>query len=149
MENFGIGILATSHYLPKNIQTNEELCKTFTDLTPEWIIEKTGIKRRYSVSEGETCSAMAFHTVEQVIKDSGINKDEIGLIIVASFSQDYLFPPMSAKIHQLLGLPKECQIIDLNTNCVGIVTAVTTAAERMKNDHSIKYTLVIGSEILS
>jgi len=149
MDDSGIGVIGAGHYLPLNIQTNQDLCEHISSLTSEWILEKTGIKRRYHVSEGETCTSMAFNAVERALAITGIDKDEIGLVIVASFSQDYLFPPMSAKIHQLLKLPKECQIIDLNTNCVGIVTAITVASERMMNDNSIKYSLVIGAELLS
>ena len=149
MNEFGIGILATSHYLPQNIQTNEDLCKSLNDTTPEWIIEKTGIKKRHYVSENETASGMSLIACEEIIKKTGIPVEEIGLIIVASFSQDYLFPPMSAKIHKDLGATKDCQIFDINTNCTGLVTATTLAAERMQSNPNIKYTLVVGVEILS
>ena len=56
MSEYGIGIKATAHYLPANVQTNEELCKYLPAITPEWIIEKTGIKRRYFVSKEEVTS---------------------------------------------------------------------------------------------
>ena len=39
--------------------------------------------------------------------------------------------------------------MDLNTNCVGLVTALTVASERMQNNSSIKYAIVIGVEMLS
>lgn len=144
-----IGIVGVSHYLPKGIQTNEALCELIKDITPEWIIAKTGIKRRYHVTEGETTTSMALAASQKALFKNDIDVQEIGLIIVASFSQDYLFPPLSAKIHSFLNLSKECQIFDLNTNCVGLVTALTLGAERMQNDHSIKKALVIGVELLS
>lgn len=149
MHDFGVGIVATGHYLPKNIQTNEDLCQSLTDTTPEWIIEKTGIKRRYFVSEDETASSMALNACKSVFAKSGVTANEIGLIVVASFSQDYLFPPLSAKLHKDIGAPKDCQIFDVNTNCTGSVTAMTLAAERMQSNHDIKYSLVIGVEVLS
>ncbi|MEP6951051.1 MAG: ketoacyl-ACP synthase III [Ginsengibacter sp.] len=149
MKEFGIGIIATSHYLPENIQSNEELSKLLPDTTPEWIIEKTGIKKRHFVSENETASGMSLIACKNIIEKTGIQAEEIGLIIVASFSQDYLFPPLSAKIHKDLGASKDCQIIDINTNCTGLVTASTLAAERMQSNQNIKYTLVVGVEILS
>ncbi|RYY19531.1 MAG: ketoacyl-ACP synthase III [Chitinophagaceae bacterium] len=149
MQDFGVGIVSTGHYLPENIQTNEELCKSLLDVTPEWIIEKTGIKRRYFVSEGESASSMAVNACKSIFDKTGITASEIGLIVVASFSQDYLFPPLSAKLHKELGAPKDCQIFDINTNCTGSVTAMTLAAERMQSNHDIKYSLVIGVEVLS
>ena len=58
---------------------------------------------------------MAINASENGIANARIDKKEIGLVIVASFSQDYLFPPMSAKIHSYFELVKDCQIIDVNT----------------------------------
>ncbi len=145
----GIGIIGTSSYLPKHIQSNDELCSLIPDLTPEWILTKTGIKQRYRISEDGSASSMAITAANEVLGKTDINPREIGLIIVASFSQDYLFPPLSAKIHASIGASKDCQIIDLNTNCVGLVTALTVASERMMNDQSIKYALVVGVEVLS
>lgn len=146
---FGIGILGVGHYLSSKVQTNEELCALIDGLTPEWIISKTGIKKRYHISENETASSMATKACLNAIERSTINTSEIGLVIVASFSQDYLFPPMSAKIHSNLQLSKDCQIIDINTNCVGLVTGLSIASERMKSDPRIKKALVIGVEVLS
>lgn len=146
---YGIGILGVGHYLSSKTQTNEELCSLIDDLTPEWILTKTGIKKRYHVSETETASSMATAACQNAITNANIDIAEIGLIIVASFSQDYLFPPMSAKLHANFKLSKECQIIDVNTNCVGIVTALTIASERMKFDSSIRYSIVVGVEVLS
>jgi len=145
----GVGIIGTGHYLPSKIQSNEDLCELIPELTPEWILSKTGIKRRHHLSKDETASSMSIEAFKNAITNSGIDTKDIGLVIVASFSQDYLFPPMSAKIHSYFGLQKDCQIIDINTNCVGLVTALTIASERMKCNTSIKSALVIGTEVLS
>lgn len=145
----GVGITGMGHYLPSKVQTNEELCSVITDLTPEEILVKTGIKRRFHLSEAETASSMSLEAASMAIKNAAIQNEDIGLIIVASFSQDYLFPPLSAKIHAALGVSKECQIIDINTACAGLVTAITMAAERMVFDPSIKNALIIGVEVLS
>ena len=100
MEDYGVGILGASHYLPEKIQTNEELCKTLTDVTPDWIISKTGIKRRYLAVESDSSSSMSTIAAKKLLQNAKISPEEIDLIIVASFSPDYMFPPVSAKIQQ-------------------------------------------------
>ena len=50
----GVGIIGTGHYLPSKIQSNEDLCELIPELTPEWILSKTGIKRRYHLSKDST-----------------------------------------------------------------------------------------------
>jgi 3-oxoacyl-[acyl-carrier-protein] synthase-3 len=146
MKDYGVGIIGTSHYLPKKIQTNEELCEVMTDVTPEWIITKTGIKRRYVAGPSDSTSSMASIAAKNILEKHGIAAEEIGLIIVATFSPDYMFPPVSAKIQYNLAA-KNAQIIDINTNCTGFVTALTIASDRMLVDPSINYALVIGAEL--
>jgi 3-oxoacyl-[acyl-carrier-protein] synthase III len=146
MEDYGIGILGASHYLPKKIQTNEELCNTMTDVNPEWIISKTGIKRRYLAGELDSSSSMSTSAAKNLLEKTKLSPEQIDIIIVASFSPDYMFPPVSAKIQQNLGA-KNAQIIDINTNCTGFVTALTLASDRMRVDHTLKYALVIGVEL--
>jgi 3-oxoacyl-[acyl-carrier-protein] synthase III len=146
MSEYGIGILGASHYLPERIQTNEELCEVMTDITPEWIIAKTGIKRRYLAGDNDSSSSMSTIAALSLLEEKNISPDEIDLIIVASFSPDYMFPPVSAKIQQNLKA-KNAQIIDINTNCTGFVTALTIASDRMLVDSSVNYALVIGVEL--
>jgi 3-oxoacyl-[acyl-carrier-protein] synthase-3 len=92
---------------------------------------------------------MSLTVCNDIIRKSGISVQDIGLIVVASYSQDYLFPPMSAKLHKDLNASKKCQTFDINTNCTGLVTGMTLAAERMKSDSNIRYAIVIGVEVLS
>ena len=145
-KKFGVGIISTSHYIPKYLQTNEELCKVMLDVTPEWILSKTGIKRRFIASSDESTSSMASEAAEEAIKKCNINPEDIGLIVVATFSPDYMFPPVSAKIQKNLNAIN-AQIIDINTNCTGFVTALTVASDRMKVDETVKYAVVIGAEL--
>jgi len=146
MNQYGIGILGTSHYLPDTIQTNEELCKTMTDVTPEWILSKTGIQRRYLAGPDESASGMATAAAKQLLERSAVKPEEIDLIVVATFSPDYMFPPVSAKIQFNLEA-KNAQIIDINTNCTGFVTALTIASDRMRVDPTVKKAIVIGVEL--
>jgi 3-oxoacyl-[acyl-carrier-protein] synthase-3 len=148
----GIGIIKTASYLPNNINTNKEVCQNVPGMTEEWIMSKLGIKRRYYVSEGETASSMATIVAKKLLLKDGfphIDPKEIGLIMIASFSQDYVFPPMSAKIHQAIGGPKHCEVIDVNGVCTGLITASDIAVDTMRRNQKIKYAIVIGVEILS
>jgi 3-oxoacyl-[acyl-carrier-protein] synthase-3 len=147
--SYGIGILATSQYLSSKINTNEEMCDSIPELTEDWIIQKTGIKQRYYCNQFESTEQMAIMVTKRLLLFNNIESDDIGLIIITSFSQVYMFPPLSVRVHASIKAPKDCQVIDINVNCVGLVTGTTIAVERMKADHRIKYALVIGTEVLS
>jgi 3-oxoacyl-[acyl-carrier-protein] synthase-3 len=144
--DYGVGIIGVGHKLASLVDTNEELCKTLTNVTPEWILEKTGIKRRYLAEEHESASSLAVAAAWDAIALAGISVDEIDLIIACTFSGDYLFPPVSAKIQMELKA-KNAQIFDLQANCTGFVTGLTVASDRMLADETVRNALVIGVEL--
>ena len=73
VNNFGVGIIGVGHSLPSQIETNEDLCKSLENISPEWITEKTGITRRYIASDEDTASGFAISASIKAIKMAGIN----------------------------------------------------------------------------
>ncbi len=145
----GIGVLGTGRALGGRIHTNEELCATtLPGTTPEWIVEKTGIRQRFVVTDDQTASGMALEAARQAIEKAGIRSEQIGMIVACTFSGDYLYPPLSARLHRDLGI-KGGQFYDLQANCSGFVSGLTAVSDRMVRDPEVGYGLVIGAEVLS
>jgi 3-oxoacyl-[acyl-carrier-protein] synthase III len=142
----GIGIIGVGHRLPDQVESNEALCALLGDTTPEWIVEKTGITQRRLASEGDTASGLAIDAARAAIGMAGIDAGEIGLVIACTFSADYSFPPVSAKIQRELGATG-AQIFDLQANCAGFVTGLTVASDRMRCEEELQFALVIGVEL--
>jgi 3-oxoacyl-[acyl-carrier-protein] synthase-3 len=143
----GIVVAGVGHHLPEHAQDNVELCRNL-DVTPEWIVEKTGIEQRYIAGKEESASQYAAKAAQKAIEMAGIDVNEIDLIIACTFSGDYLYPPLSAKVQMALRAIN-AQIFDLQANCTGFVTGLTVASDRMLVDSSVRNALVIGVEFLS
>ena len=124
-----VGILGTGRALGSRIHTNEELCTTtLRGVSPEWIVEKTGIRQRYVVTDVETSSTLALEAAQQALGRANIRADQIGMVVVGTFSADYVFPPASARLHRDLGL-KGGQFYDLQANCTGFISAITSVSD--------------------
>lgn len=143
----GICISGVGHRLPENWEDNETLCQNL-DVTPEWIIEKTGIQRRYLATPGEHASDYAVAAARQALAMANIPADQIDVIVVCTYSGDYVFPPLSAKVHLEIGAG-ECQIFDLQANCAGFVAGLTAASDRMRVDPAVRNALVVAVEMNS
>jgi len=143
----GITIVGVGHHLPDYAEDNETLCRGL-EVTPEWIVEKTGIQRRYIAGADESASDYAVKAAQRALEMAEIGADEVDLIIGCTFSGDYIFPPLSAKVQMELKAAS-AQIFDVQANCTGFVTGLTIASDRMKIDPSVRYALVIGVEFLS
>ena len=140
-----VSIVGVGHHLPQNFEDNETLCRNLS-VSPEWVIEKTGIARRYIAAPDDTAWGYACAAARDAMEMAGISAAQVGLIVACTFSGDYLFPPLSAKIAQQLGAA-HAQIFDLQANCSGFVTGLTVASDRMRIDASVGYALVIGVEM--
>lgn len=143
----GITIIGAGHRIGDIVQDNEELCRGL-EVTPEWIVEKTGIQRRFLAAPEQNASDYALSASRDALANAGIENTEIDLIVCCTYSADYLFPPLSAKLHSELGVVGG-QIFDLQVNCGGFVSGMTLAAERMICDAEIRNALVVGVELNS
>ena len=143
----GISITGVGHHLPDGVVTNESLCAELP-VTSDWIIEKTGIKQRRIAKPEEHASDYAATAAKKALEMAQISSSEIDLIIACTFSADYIFPPLSAKV-QLLLKAEHAQVFDIQANCTGFVTGLTVAADRMRSDPTVRNALVIGVEFLS
>lgn len=145
--NFGVGIIGTGKYIPKNKVTNEYIAKR-VGVTAEWIVERTGIKERYFAGEGESASVISSIAAKEAIKGAKIKPEDIGLIIGCTFSGDYIFPAMSCKVGELIGA-RNAGTFDVLANCTGFQIGASIAADRLRCDTSLKNILVVGTAVQS
>ncbi len=137
-------IVSSGMYLPKRIVTNDELGK-YMDTSDEWIYSRSGIKeRRYC--EEENTSDMAYEACLDALNKVNINKDEIGLVLCATFTPDDFTPSVACKILDKLGV--KAMAFDLNAACSGFIYALNTAASLLESNN-YKYALVVGADKMS
>ncbi len=139
-------ISATGSYLPKKILLNSELAKT-VDTSDEWIMDRTGIKQRHVVSEGELTSDIATHAALKTLEKAGKKAEEIDLIIVATTTPDLTFPATATTVQAKIGAINAFAF-DIQAVCSGFVYALATADNFIKSGQ-VKNALVIGAETLS
>jgi 3-oxoacyl-[acyl-carrier-protein] synthase-3 len=143
----GITISGVGHHLPDGVEDNETLCRGL-DVTPEWIVEKTGIEQRHVAGPDDTASAFAVAAARRALAMAGVAAAEVDLVIACTFSGNYLFPPLSALVQRELQAT-DAQVFDVQANCTGFVTGLTIASDRMKADPTVRHALVIGVEMLT
>ncbi len=134
-------------YAPKKILSNEEL-STMVDTTDEWITKRTGIKERRIAADNEYTSDLGIYAAELAIERSGLNKDEIDMIVCATISPDYFCMPSTATIISTkLGL-KNITAFDISAACTGFVYILSIAKAFIESGMK-KNVLIIGAEKLS
>ena len=139
-------IRSVGAYLPKRVMTNEDMSE-FVDTTDAWITERTGIKSRHIVAEGEFTSDLGIAAAKQALVRAGIDPIDIDLVICATATPDRTFPATAVKIQAALGVTKGAAF-DIQAVCSGFVFALTTADNFLKTGQ-FQRALVIGAESFS
>ena len=134
-------------YAPQKILTNDDLSH-MVDTTDEWITKRTGIKERHIAAENETTSDMGVEAAKLAIERSGIDTNEIDMVICATISPDYFCMPSTATIISTkLGLGN-VTAFDISAACTGFVYILSIAKAFIESGMK-KNVLIIGAEKLS
>tara|TARA_B110000037_G_scaffold86656_1_gene102728 strand:+ start:3802 stop:4812 length:1011 start_codon:yes stop_codon:yes gene_type:complete len=141
-------IIGLGHYVPENIVTNDDLSKIM-DTTDEWIQERTGIKERRwaKPGDGQSTFTMGLEAAKKAISNSGIQKEDIDLIVFATLSPDYYFPGPGVQVQEALEIDTVAAL-DIRAQCSGFVYSISVADQFIKTG-MYKNILVIGSELQS
>ncbi|MFQ6673710.1 MAG: 3-oxoacyl-ACP synthase III family protein, partial [Fidelibacterota bacterium] len=139
-------IAGVGHYVPENVVTNADLEKLM-DTSDEWIIERTGIRRRHFADEDEGASDLAVRASEMALRDAGLSPGDIDLVIFATLSSDYFFPGAAVQVQHKMGMG-QVGAFDVRAACSGFLYGLSIADQfvRSRMNDTI---LLIGAEVQS
>lgn len=126
--------------LPEKVMTNADLTVAM-DTTDEWIRERTGIGARHV---GSSTSELSIIAGREALDRSGLAPSDIGQVILATTSPDFICPGTAPAVAHALGL--DCGAFDLQAACSGWVYGLVVANGLMLQ--GLDNILVIGAEAL-
>src|SRR5436190_16438868 len=91
MKVIGVGLA-----VPETTITNDVI-ENRLGLEPGWIERRTGIRQRPTAAPHEATSDLAIRAGERALQQAssraGIDRDDIGLLLLATSTPDHLLPP--------------------------------------------------------
>lgn len=142
----GIHIVATAKALPKAVVSNDDLSK-IVDTSDEWIRPRTGISTRYKCQE-ENCSILAINSAREAVRKAGIDISDIGIVVVATSSSEYVFPSTACMVQKALGLDVNTMAFDISAACSGFIYGLEVCRSLLMTSKK-RYALLVGSEQMS
>jgi len=139
-------IAGTGSELPAKIVTNHDL-EQIMDTSDQWIRDRTGIRERRVISEGETTTTLAEGACRKAIEAAGVDPGEIDLFVMGTTTPDLVFPSSACLVQKKLGLP-DCGAMDVNAACSGFMYALSIADKYIRCGDAGKV-LVCGAETLT
>jgi 3-oxoacyl-[acyl-carrier-protein] synthase-3 len=142
----GAGIVALGAYTPKRVFANEEWSR-YVDTSDEWIRTRTGIERRRVAAEDETTATLAIEAARQAIERAGLAPTDIDEIVVATDTQEIIFPDTACFVQHAIGAREVPAYTLGGSGCAGFIQALDLASSRVRDGG--KRILVIGVEVLT
>ncbi|MEQ4717492.1 beta-ketoacyl-ACP synthase III [Nonomuraea sp. B19D2] len=139
----GSRLVATGHYQPAKILTNEDLA-AMVDTSDEWISKRVGIRTRHVAGPEESVADLAGHAAAKALAASGLDASDIDLLLIATCTQTERAPNVASRVAAKLGVPAAA-LMDVGVSCSGFTHALAMA------DHAIRAgaatnALVVGAE---
>lgn len=78
-------INSMGHYVPE-ARVNNEYFETVNGLTPDWILQRTGIESRSKAAPDENVNTMGLAAVENALETLPYDIKEVDLIVAASYA---------------------------------------------------------------
>jgi len=141
-----IHITGVGGYLPERVMTNKDL-ESIVDTDDQWIFDRTGIRQRHIIAEGEHTSDLATAAARQALDDAGLTIADIDALIVATTTPDMIFPSTATIVQSKLGA-SGFPAWDIQAVCSGFVYGLAHADAMMRGG-MFRRVLLIGAESMS
>lgn len=142
-----IGILGTGAFVPVKARTNEEISAS-AGVTPEWIIERTGIRQRHVAGVEEAASDLAAAAVRNALASAGLDPADLDLIVLATSTPDELGPSTACRVQALLQAHRAVAL-DVSAACTGWLFGARVAVDWLRSSPADRYAVVVGVEAYS
>src|SRR6266699_2116799 len=138
--------IATAFHVPERVVTNDDLAQLM-DTSDEWIVQRSGIKTRYWVSEGETGASLATEAARKALAKAGMQPAELDCIVYCTCTPDHFEPGNGVFLERALGLT-DIPAIDVRNQCSGFIYGLSVADAWIRTGQ-YRRILLVGAEVHS
>lgn len=107
-------------------------------------IDVTGVRYRYIAEDGICSSDLCKAAADRLIEETGIDKSEIGCLIMVTQTPDYIFPATACILQDRLGLPTDCMCFDITMSCPGWIYGLSVMSSILSAGRIKKGLLLVG-----
>ena len=136
-------IVGSGACVPPNRVTNDMLSRIM-DASDAWIRERSGVETRYYVDEGVSTSDLGLSAAVEALKSSGVDKNDLDLIVFATMTPDHYFPGSGGLLQHKLGI-KNTPCFDIRQQCAGFLYGMQLVDAQIRSGMA-KTVLLVGAE---
>lgn len=140
-------IKAIKCFIPPYTLDNNALQEQLKDSCVEKTAKGVGVSNRHIASNDTTAGDMAVEAANKLFEKSGIKREEIDFIIMATQSPDHFLPPTACIIQDKLNIPTTAGAFDFDLGCSGYVYGLAIAGSFVDSGLAKNVLLLTGDTI--
>jgi 3-oxoacyl-[acyl-carrier-protein] synthase-3 len=140
------GIAGLGAALPEQVIGNDTV-GAGADVTPAWIVKRTGISSRRHLRTGERLDALAAAAGAEALGQAGVDAAALDAVLVATSTADEVYPQAAPLVAGLLGA-RHAMAWDTSLACTGFVATLAQGAALIESGRATRV-LVIGADAVS
>lgn len=134
-------------FTPPHTLDNNALQLQLKDSCVEKTAKGVGVLNRHIASNDTTAGDMAIEAANQLFERSGITREEIDFVILATQSPDHFLPSTACIIQDKLGIPTTAGAFDFDLGCSGYVYGLAIAGSFVDSGLAKNVLLLTGDTI--
>jgi 3-oxoacyl-[acyl-carrier-protein] synthase-3 len=143
----GVEIIGTGCELGNTVVGND-LIESLAGLESGWILEKTGITKRYAVDENQNTKQLAQNALNGALSEAQMDLFDLDQLVVATYAHDKVFPSLASRLLPAHSYSKT-QGLDVQSNCTGFLNGIAIVHDRLVVDPHAYRGAVVASEVNS
>lgn len=152
-KKMGIKIKNVEIAFPKKTVDNDYYIKWFEKQGKDirGLLRAFGRKERKIGDEATSTISLGSQAAMNVIRNSNTDPKEIDMILFSSQFPEYTCPNQALIVHNLIGgkSDDEIMVMDINSNCVGMIMALDIVNGYMLEKKKFKKALIIGADYMT
>lgn len=141
-----VSIKGIAAAVPERKEFNKDFPKLSEDQLEQYIKTVGVVERRCAIHDGSLCTSdLCYEASKKLLDELGWNREEIGLLVFVSHTQDYKLPSTACILQDRLGLSKETMAFDVPLGCSGFVYGLGIAGSIVSRGFIKKALLLVGN----
>lgn len=146
LELKNIAIKGVAAAVPERKEFNRDFPKLSGDQLEQYIKTVGVTERRCAIHDGSLCTSdLCFEAADKLLTDLRWSREEIGLLVFVSHTQDYKLPSTACILQNRLGLSKETMAFDVPLGCSGFVYGLGIVGSILSQGLTKKALLLVGN----
>ena len=145
-ETNNVAIRGIAAAVPSRKEYNRDFPGLTEDLLVKYIETVGVVERRCAIHDGSLCTSdLCYEAADKLLNELGWKREEIGLLVFVSHTQDYKLPATACILQNRLGLNKETMAFDIPLGCSGFVYGLGVTSSIVSVSHIGKALLLVGN----